>query len=256
MTTATLEAKAASNGQQNEPETVKSFIETHGTPIRLAFDRWAFPDTGALLIVQADGEITMVLEPSPDEVAEEITRLSDKRSAEAKAKQEAAIEAFRNRPRSVMDLSQAFLNPRQHLDRCDDQQGRIYFEDGSVFLPANPYYSQAPPDDPVQRTGLVARFYELKRREAKQEAERIQSGRCNPAVLRRMQQQIAEATQAERNAATLYQTLLCINNYPGLSPEDRKDLIKKRLRGEPIELEYYDGPDSLVTSRLKPAASY
>ena len=80
MTNATLEPKAVGSGQAKN-QTVADFIDRHGTPFRLGDERWVFPD-GALLIVEADGEVTFVDSPSADDVAAEINGLSARRSAE------------------------------------------------------------------------------------------------------------------------------------------------------------------------------
>jgi hypothetical protein len=245
MTTATLTRPATGEGEQ-APQTIVDFVRRHGQPQQQG-DRFLFPD-GASIEIGDDGVPIFSEPPSLEAVAARIEELAQERAANAVREAEASRMAALSQPTHFMDLEGKFLRDRENVERCDDGRGRLYFADGSVHVQGNVWASTGPPDDVIERTQRIRRFRELKLRHAKARFDAVRADR-DPRGFALANRQLMQANAAFREMDVLYETLCCISTTKA-SPAEREQLIQRRLAGQPIELEFYDGPDQLVTSRL------
>jgi hypothetical protein len=245
MTTAVQKRPMTDEGEPSS-QTIAEFIKEHGHPQQHG-DVFAFPD-GASIEISNDGTPIFSLPTSIEELAASIEEQCQERAANAAREADARRMELLSRPNNVVELAQQFLRDRESLERCDDGSGRIFFEDGSVHVVNNVWASDGPPADVIERTQRIRRFRELKLRQAKARFSATPADR-DPRGFALANRQLAQAESAYREVDILFETLCCIKTTKA-SPAERELLIQRRLAGQPIKLEFYEGPDPLVMSRL------
>jgi hypothetical protein len=241
-----VEKRPTTDECERSPQTVAEFVRRHGQPQQQG-DKFLFAD-GASIEIGDDGVPIFVEPPTLDAVAARIEELAQERAAAAAREAEARRMEAISQPTHFIDLEGKFLRDRENVERCDDGRGRLYFADGSVHVQGNVWASTGPPDDVIERTQRIRRFRELKLRHAKARFDAVRADR-DPLGFAQANRQLAQAEATFREVDVLYETLCCINTTKA-SPAERDQLTQRRLAGQPIELEFYEGPDQLVTSRL------
>ena len=58
--------------------------------------------------------------------------------------------------RTANDLWRKFTDARPGIGYVEDNEGRCWFSDGSIFLRAQPYLSEGPPDNPAELKAQAA----------------------------------------------------------------------------------------------------